>query len=95
VSTIGGQPGNQNARKAKLWTDAVKRAISRKAAGDLNGGLDKLADKLVDAAEKGEQWAVIELGNRLDGKPAQAICGDDDLPPIKHEATVRYVKPDA
>lgn len=81
MSNIGGQPGNQNAKKAKIWADAVKRAIARKANGDLSSGLDKLADKLVEAADAGEQWAVLELGNRLDGKPAQAIIGGDEGDP--------------
>lgn len=89
----GAPVGNQNARKAKLWTDAVKRAISRRANGDLSGGLDTLADKLVIAAESGEQWAMLELGNRLDGKPAQAIVGDDDHPPVQVTGILNFVKP--
>jgi hypothetical protein len=84
VATSGAQPGNQNAKKAKLWQEAVKRAVARKAAGNLANGLDNLADKLVAAAEAGEQWALLELGNRLDGKSPQALIGgDEDDPAIK------------
>jgi phage terminase large subunit-like protein len=92
---VAGAPvGNQNARKAKIWTDAVKRAISRRANGDLSGGLDTLADKLVIAAESGEQWAMLELGNRLDGKPAQAIVGgDEDDNPIQVSGVIKLTKP--
>ena len=79
--------GNQNAKKAKLWESAIKRAIARKAAGDLNNGLDTLADKLVAAAELGEQWALKEMGDRLDGKPHQSVgvAGDEDGNPVKLE----------
>lgn len=89
---VGAQPGNQNARKAKIWADAVRRAIARKASGNLQHGLDGLADKLIEAATAGEQWALIELGNRLDGKPPQAIIGgDEDDPPVKFQKIERVI----
>jgi len=69
--------GNQNGLKGRIWAEALRRAISRKANGDLNHGLDSLADKLVQSALDGEQWAILELGNRLDGKPAQAVSIED------------------
>jgi hypothetical protein len=95
VATSGAQPGNQNARKAKVWQDAVKRAIARKSNGDLAHGLDSLADKLVTAAELGEQWALLEIGNRLDGKSPQALTGgDDDDAPIKFEGRIKLVRPE-
>lgn len=94
----GAPAGNQNAAKAKRWQGAITRALARVADGEgVEAGLDKLADQLVQAAQKGEQWALIEIGNRLDGKPAQSVtvAGEEDGAPIKHEAVVRFVKPDA
>jgi len=43
-----------------------------------------IADKCADEAMNGEAWAVREVGDRLDGKPAQAIAirGDPDSPVI-------------
>ncbi len=43
-----------------------------------------IADKCADEAMGGESWAVREIGDRLDGKPAQAIAikGDPDSPVI-------------
>lgn len=41
-------------------------------------GRDKLraiADKLVDLAIEGDMQAIKEIGDRLDGKPSQAIDG--------------------
>jgi hypothetical protein len=77
----GAPVGNQNAKTAKRWQSAITRALARAADGaGVEAGLDKLADKLVAAAVVGEQWALREIGDRIDGKPAQAIVGDEDQP---------------
>lgn len=85
---MAGAPiGNQNAAKGKLWANAIKRAVARKAAGDLNNGLDALADKLVAACETGDQWALKELGDRIDGKAHQSVgvAADEEGNPLKLE----------
>jgi hypothetical protein len=73
---MGAPIGNQNAKKAKIWADAVRKAI------DKFGGVDLLAEELVKAGLSGERWALQEIGDRLDGKPPQAIIGDEDSPPV-------------
>jgi len=91
---MGAPAGNQNAKSAKRWQSAITRALAKAAGGEgLEAGLDKLAEKLVSAAESGEQWALLEIGNRLDGKPAQVIAGDDDLPPVKVKGAIELVRP--
>lgn len=60
------------ATKGKLWRDAIRRAVQ----GD-SKKLDKLARVLVQKAEEGDMMALKEIGDRLDGKPAQAITGGD------------------
>lgn len=90
----GAPIGNSNAKKAKRFEGAITRALAKIGDGKgVEGGIDKLATQLVDAAAKGEQWALIEVANRLDGKPAQAIIGgDDDSPPIKFtEVLIRAI----
>ena len=67
----GGTIGNRNAANHKLWAEAIKRAIARRGPG-LTQGLNKLADQFIDAVEKGEV-DFKELGDRLDGKAAQAL----------------------
>lgn len=89
----GAPVGNKNAAKGRLWADAIKRAVARKYNGDLNHGLDKLAEKLVEAVSNGDLPAIKEFGDRMDGKPAQAIVGDDDAPPVKIEGLVKLVRP--
>lgn len=69
----GAPTGNQNARKAKIWQQAIKRALARKVNSTVDAGLDSLADKLVEAGLNGDQWALIEIGNRMDGRPAQEV----------------------
>lgn len=75
--------GNQNAARAKKWREAIMRALARKS-GSVEAGLDAAADKLAALAiDDGDKWALEEIGDRLDGKPAQAIVGDEDLPPVR------------
>jgi len=82
--------GNQNATKAKPWADAIRRALARaeQNEGDPRS-LNALADRLLTACQAGELQALKELGDRLDGKPAQAIVGDDEQP-LQIIALVRY-----
>ena len=68
--------GNQNAAKAKRWQKALERALARKF-GDVDDGLTEIAAHVVNAAERGDKDAWAEIGNRIDGKPAQAITGED------------------
>jgi hypothetical protein len=69
------------------------RALARKS-GSVDAGLDAAADKLAALAiDEGDKWALEEIGDRLDGKPAQAIVGDDDHPPLKMEGCLKFIKP--
>lgn len=78
---MAGAPiGNNNPAKGKLWKAAINRALEKRSKVDAKEALDELAEKLLSACESGEGWALKELGDRLDGKPAQAIIGDDENP---------------
>jgi len=72
--------GNQYAAKAKRWQKALERALARAGDGDVDSGLNPIADQVVSAAMAGDRDAWREIGDRLDGKPAQAIIGDPDNP---------------
>ena len=68
----GGPPkGNTNSANHRIWAEAIKRAIARRGPG-LSAGLNKLADQFIDAVERGDV-DFKELGDRLDGKAAQAL----------------------
>ena len=62
----GGKP------KDKAFADAVRIAVNREAE-DGRKQLMLLADKLCDYAMAGEGWAMQQIADRLDGKPAQAV----------------------
>lgn len=87
--------GNQNAKKAKRWQDALVKALARFENDELKikagEALDKIAEGVVLDALKGDKDARAEIGNRLDGKPPQGIGGDDDLPPIRHVGRIELV----
>jgi hypothetical protein len=88
----GAPVGNQNASRAKKWREAIMRALARKS-GTVELGLDAAADKLATLAiDDGDKWALEEIGNRLDGRPAQALIGgDDDDPPLKFQKVERVL----
>jgi hypothetical protein len=91
----GGQPGNQNAARAKVWRAAIERALDRRSASRTDGikEIDALADELIKLVAAGDLGALKEFGDRIDGKPSQAIGGDDDLPPIQVKGVIELVRP--
>lgn len=75
----------KGAKSDKLWRDAIMRAVKRRMSGEGDPqALDKLVDKCVDMGLEGDMQAIKEIGDRLDGRPAQAIVGgDEDDTPVK------------
>lgn len=91
---MGAPVGNQNGAKGKNWRDAIRRALAHKY-GSYDKGLERLASALVAAAEDGDLTALKEIGDREDGKPAQAVVGDRDADPVQVETIKRtLVRPD-
>lgn len=64
----------------KVWRDAILRALKRRDSKEDPQALEKLADALVLKGIGGDVPALREIGDRLDGKPAQVIQGDPDAP---------------
>ena len=64
----GAPKGNKNTARAKIWTDALRRVILRDKKG-----LDAMARALFDMALEGDIVAIKEIGDRLEGKAAQAL----------------------
>ena len=68
----GGRPP-----KEKSFYNALAVALKQVNGIGVDGQpvtkLRAIADKLVEAAEAGESWAIREVADRIDGKPMQAI----------------------
>jgi len=69
--------GNQNAAKAREWADTLKHELaeyqSKKRRIERGQALRAVARLVIEEALDGGMWAVQEIGNRLDGKAAQAV----------------------
>ena len=70
------QEGNTNQSRTKPFWRALDKAIAQEDGKRLRAA----AEKLLDLAAQGEQWAVKELADRMDGKSAQVIAGDAENP---------------
>ena len=93
------RPNPPGLKSEKEWRDAIRQAVHelRQAPGEKKGqkakALRLLARKLVDRAMDGDIAALKEIGDRMDGKPAQALehsgPGGEPLRPVE----VRIVDP--
>lgn len=89
---MGAPLGNQNAAKGKRWTAAIERVLERwpeKPTTDdkspLIVGIESAAyDFISETKEKKDLGYFKELGDRLEGKPNQAldigVTADEDNP---------------
>lgn len=79
----GAPKGNQNAKRAGRWRDALERALDGYETDEMKAGraLYKIAEKVVEKALSGDKESIQEIGNRLDGKPHQSMdVGHYDVP---------------
>ena len=83
------EPGNKLAAKHGKWRANIERAITQ----DDGKRLRAAAEQVLDLAAAGEQWAIRELRETLDGKAPQAVImsGDEDAGPVKIKATIEFV----
>jgi len=92
VESMAAPIGNRNAHKGKIFFDALRRAM----AGDDHRRLRRAAERLLDLAAEGEPWAIKELADRLDGRPAQETFFDSNADAASlTEIQVTFVTPSA
>jgi len=86
----GGQQGNQNAAKRRLFYDKL-RLVRTQEPHRLRG----IAEQLVRQAEEGEPWAIREIIDRIDGKAIQATTIENaDGTPLLGGIQVTFIKPE-
>jgi hypothetical protein len=89
MSQVGAPKGNQNAAKSRLFYDAMRKKLVQEPHR-----LNSVVEVLITAAEEGEQWAVKELIDRIDGKAIQANTLENaDGSPLLAGIQVTFVKP--
>jgi len=81
--------GNENAKKGKLFYGELRKVLVQNDALKLR----MIAEKLVEAAEEGEPWAVKEIMDRMDGKPIQATSIENPDGTAITGLQVTFVKP--
>lgn len=81
---MGAPKGNRNASNGTRFRDALHHALVNFANDKVKKGeaLREIGKTVVAAAIEGEQWAVQEIANRLDGKPKQQteLSSNPDAP---------------
>lgn len=89
---MAGAPiGNQNAKKGRVWNDALRKAIAQDDGKRLRASIEELLNR----ASNGEPWAIKELADRLDGRPRQTnVLETSDEPELKAIKIV-FVSPDS
>ena len=88
--TPGGQPGNKNASKSRIFSDRLRMTLLQEPHR-----LRTIAEQLIRQAEEGEPWAIKELFDRLEGKAVQTNTLEDASGNvIMPHLQVTFVKPD-
>lgn len=94
---MGAPLGNTNKADGRRWAGAIRRALHEYEDDRVKQGeaLHEIAKGVVKDALDGDRYARAEIGDRLDGKPAQSVThqGDEEGGPIRHSLTVGYVDP--
>ena len=77
MTFVPGQSGNPGGKHGeKLFRNALLAALKR-VDGDAER-IQRVADRLVENALRGETAAIREIADRIDGRVPQPLRGDDD-----------------
>jgi hypothetical protein len=86
---MGAPKGNTNSSKNnRLWAETIRRAVVQSDPDRLR----RIAEALLTKAETGDINAIKEVGDRLDGRPQQAMeIGGPDGGPVQVTAIHRVI----
>jgi hypothetical protein len=87
----GGQPGNQNNKKGKIFFDEIRKQLIQDPKK-----LRSIVEGLIEAADAREPWAVKEIMDRMDGKAIQSteLTGPDGADLVSG-IKIQFVEPNA
>jgi hypothetical protein len=66
-----GNPSGGNFSKEKVFADALRMVAHETDEPSGKKKIRRIAERLVECALNGEGWAIAQVADRLDGKPAQ------------------------
>jgi hypothetical protein len=84
-----GNPGGRPKGSVSLATALQRELLRRQESGQ--AGIEAVAARLVDLALAGDLRAVREIGDRIDGKPKQAVDLATQEPIVLAPVTLRCV----
>ena len=70
---IAKKPVSLGNKSDKIWAHALRRAVMRLSPDGKSKQLEVIANRVVKLAADGDIAAAKEIGDRLDGKPSQAV----------------------
>lgn len=83
MAKSGGQPGNSNAAKGREFRDALRYCLANydveKASVPRTEAIYKVAAALITNALTGDNAAIREIADRIDGKPVQESHSSQDV----------------
>lgn len=83
--------GNTHSADGKRYRKALERALAHEG-GSVEDGLFKIAKARVAKAIEGDNEAIRDIGDRLDGKPTQGVeVGGFNGDPIQSKLTVEFI----
>ena len=85
--SYGAPKGSQNYRRGLLVKQAFLNALQKRGRGDMMKALEAVCDQLIKQACLGEVPSAKEMFDRIDGKAAQLIVGDEDNPIVFKNVT--------
>ncbi len=80
---MGAPRGNTNGARDKRWERAIAAALEERSRVNQWDALQRIAHVLLNKCAEGDMGAIKELGDRLDGRPAQIVGGSDELGPVR------------
>jgi hypothetical protein len=80
---MGRPKGSPN--KDKIYRQALLMELA--AAGDSLAAAREIAKVHIARCKAGDMQAIKEFADRIDGKVARAVVGDDEGDPVRHVVT--------
>lgn len=85
INRVGGPP------KTHWWSELLKERAEAEDREKKLKNKEIMADALIEKAKAGDINAIKEFGDRVEGKPKQAIVGgEEDDPPVNTSITIRF-----